>query len=227
MITFTFLSTCPIAQAAVLAIIDAMATPSLRERNKSDKLQRIQAAARALFAGRGFDATSTREIAAQANVGLATLFLYASGKRDLLFLACNDDLEALTACAFASIDADAPILDQLVEVFGHFFEFYGRDRQLSRDLLRELTFYTSGRQSARFQATRQATIDAVARLVGDARGRGQFASPARDDEIAQVIFYVFAAEVRRWLARDDVSADGGLAHFRRLLGVVVTGLRQG
>ena len=64
----------------------------LRERNKLDKLQRIKHAARTLFIEKGFDETTTREIARRAGVALGTLFLYATDKRDLLFLICTDEL---------------------------------------------------------------------------------------------------------------------------------------
>ena len=99
---------------------------TLWEQNKTDKLQRIQALARRLFGRKGFDATSTREIAAQARVGLATLFVYSTDKRDLLFLAGNDDLIALTNIAFAEVDHEVPSLEQFTEVFRHFFEFYAK-----------------------------------------------------------------------------------------------------
>jgi AcrR family transcriptional regulator len=201
-----------------------MAGTTLRERNKGDKLRRITAAARTLFARQGFDATSTRDIAAHAGVALATLFLYASDKRDLLFLACNDDLEALTHRAFGDVAAGAPIREQIVAAFAHFFSFYARDRRLSRDLLRELTFFTSGQHSARFQATRQMTIAAVETLIVGARERGMLRSAATDAEIARVIFYVFAAEVRHWLAQDDQTPQDGVERFGRLLDVIIAGL---
>ena len=45
-----------------------------RERNKRDKLRRIKAAAWELFLDKGYDATTTREIAVKAGVGLGTVF---------------------------------------------------------------------------------------------------------------------------------------------------------
>jgi AcrR family transcriptional regulator len=202
----------------------AMAGVTLREQNKTDKLNRIKLAARHLFGTKGFDATSTREIATLARVGLATLFLYAQDKRDLLFLSGNDDLAALTDEAFADVDYSRPLLEQLVEIFRHFFEFYARDRLFARDLLRELTFYTSGEQSARFQATRQFTISSVERVVQEARRRGSIHSTSPDSAIAEVIFYVFAADVRRWLGQEQASIVSGLEHLRTLLTVVLSGL---
>src|SRR5262245_14993822 len=71
-----------------------------RERNKEDKLRRIKVAARTLFVAKGYDEATMREIARLADVGLGTLFLYAADKRDLLFLAFDDEhdriVEAVT-----------------------------------------------------------------------------------------------------------------------------------
>ncbi len=203
-----------------------MTAPTLRERNKADKRLRIREAARHLFSTQGFDATSIREIAERARVGLATLFLYAADKRDLLFLAGNDDLESLSKVAFAKVDYAKPLLDQLIEIFSHFFKFYAKNRQFSRDLLRELTFFTSGQESARFQATRQATIRGIERVVSEARRRGTIRCESSDAAIAQVIFYVFAADVRRWLGQKNRSVASGLAHLRSLVTVVLTGLER-
>jgi AcrR family transcriptional regulator len=199
---------------------------TLRSINKADKQRRIQEAARQLFGTQGFDKTSTREIASVAGVGLATLFLYASDKRDLLFLAANDDLEALTATAFANVDYDSPLLSQLIRIFGVFFRFYNKNRLFSRDLLRELTFFTSGHQSVRFQATRKATVGSVTRVVAQARSRGRVNCSFSDENIAEAIFYIFAAGVRRWLGQEKSTIASGMDHLKTLLSIVLRGLRH-
>jgi AcrR family transcriptional regulator len=201
-----------------------LAALNLRETNKADKRKRIQEAARHLFSTQGFDATSTREIASLAGVGLSTLFLYADDKRDLLFLAANDDLEALTKTAFARVRPTSSLLIQLIGIFRCFFEFYDSNRVFSRDLLRELTFFTSGRQSARFQATRRATILAIEKVISEVRKRGVISSASSDACIAEAIFYLFAADVRRWLGQEPSSIADGLEHLGRLFTVVLVGL---
>lgn len=60
-----------------------------RERNKQEKLERIMAAAGALFADRGVDDVTTQEIADAADIGTGTLFLYAKTKGELLLLVQN------------------------------------------------------------------------------------------------------------------------------------------
>jgi AcrR family transcriptional regulator len=123
-------------------IIDAEI--SVRERNRRDKLQRITAAARALFVEKGFDETTTREIARRADVALGTLFLYATDKRDLLFLICTDELEALTDDAFAAVPEKDRLIDELIYIFEFYYGYFAEQPGLSKYILRELTFFVSG-----------------------------------------------------------------------------------
>lgn len=60
-----------------------------RERNKQAKLERITAAASELFAEHGVDEVTTQQIAAAADIGTGTLFLYAKTKGELLLLVQN------------------------------------------------------------------------------------------------------------------------------------------
>ncbi|SDH59849.1 DNA-binding transcriptional regulator, AcrR family [Leifsonia sp. 98AMF] len=65
------------------------AAPGRRERNKQEKLDRIIAAAGALFAERGVDEVTTQEVAAAADIGAGTLFFYARTKGELLLMVQN------------------------------------------------------------------------------------------------------------------------------------------
>src|SRR5215510_7252691 len=96
---------------------DAVSGLRPRERNKLDKLRRIKSAARELFLEQGYDNATTREIAGRADVGLGTLFSYASDKRDLLFLIYNDIQEELTGKAFATPPAERAFLRQVMTSF--------------------------------------------------------------------------------------------------------------
>ena len=69
----------------------AVRFPGCASRASLSKLRRIKDAARELFIAKGFDDTTTREIAQRASVGIGTLFIYADNKRDLLFLVANDE----------------------------------------------------------------------------------------------------------------------------------------
>ncbi|WP_181157633.1 TetR/AcrR family transcriptional regulator [Microbacterium sp. MYb62] len=59
----------------------------------SERRDRIRAAAERLFAEQGYENTTTKQIAEEAEVGEATLFRYVSNKRELLLLMLGDGLD--------------------------------------------------------------------------------------------------------------------------------------
>lgn len=201
-----------------------MSALSLRERNKQDKRHRIKVAAEQLFTEKGFDSATTRGIADQAQVALSTLFLYATDKRDLLFLACNDGLEKTTLDAIADVSSDAPLIDQFTVFFRHVYIHFGRNKRLSRDFLRELTFYKTGKNNARYLQIRERTISQIRKLVRNAKQSGEIAATLDDAVVAQMIFFLVAADLRRWLGDEDSTPENGVQYLRKMLEILFTGL---
>ena len=195
-----------------------------REKNKIDKLNRIKEAARELFLSNGFDDATTRAIAARAGVGIGTVFIYADNKRDLLFLVANDELEQTTDKAEASICDDASCLQNLLTVFRHHYEFFGRQPKLSRLMLREMTFYDSGRQADRFRATRERVIRLVGGIMQRALDRGIIQASEDAGFIGWVAFCIFQVELRRWLTTKRIDIDDGMAALQRALTLFMQGL---
>lgn len=195
-----------------------------REKNKIDKLHRIKEAARELFLSKGFDDATTRAIALRAGVGIGTVFIYADNKRDLLFLVANDELAETTDKAEASIRDDASCLQNLLTVFRHHYEFFGRQPELSRLMLREMTFYDSGRQADRFQATRERVIRLVASVMKRALERGAIRAGEDSAFVGWVAFCIFQVELRRWLTAKDLDLDEGMAALQRALTLFMQGL---
>jgi len=198
--------------------------PGRRERNKIDKLRRIKEAARDLFVSKGFDDTTIREIAALAEVGLGTVFVYAKNKRDLLFLIANDGLDEAAMRAQAAVREDAPMLKNLLALFRPLYGFFVQQPALSRLVLREMTFYASGVQAGAFQKTREALIELVGEVVRCALARNAISTDETPHFIGWTIFCIYQVELRRWIARDDPDIDEGLARLARALKLFMAGL---
>jgi AcrR family transcriptional regulator len=196
----------------------------LRERNKRDKLKRIKDAARMLFIAKGFDDTTTREIAVRAGVGLGTVFIYAENKRDLLFLIINDQLDEVTQAAQAAIDPTTSLIDNLLKVAELHYRFFGEQPALSRLVLREMIFYESGAQAGRFLNTRQHLIELFGRAVGFAKAQNGITTKESPSFVGWTIFSIFQVELRRWLSSDDLDLDAGLKALERALALFITGL---
>jgi AcrR family transcriptional regulator len=194
-----------------------------REKNKVEKLQRIREAARELFVKKGFDETTTREIAVRAGVGIGTVFTYAENKRDLLFLIANDDLDEVTRRAEASIDVEAACLENLLTVFRQHYKFFAKQPSLSRLLLREMTFYDSGRQAKRFQETRERNIQLIGNIVKQAVSQKTITLTEPAEFAGWVAFCIFQVELRRWLMNKDLSMTSGMARLERALKLSMSG----
>lgn len=210
----------------VFAFDIAAAEPPLnrREQNKKDKLRRIKAAARALFLKKGYDGATMREIARRADVGLGTLFSYAADKRDLLFLIYNDELQRITRAGFATVDRRATFLSSVVAAFSGYYAFFAREPEFMRHVLREIIFYSSGPEAPRIRRGRETIIAGLVRLIAEAKRRSLLSTSANNRAIAEVIFAVYQAEVRRWLMDAQPQPAAGLRNLRSALKIVCDGL---
>ncbi len=196
-----------------------------REQNKSDKLRRIKAAARELFLSQSYEEATMREIARRADVGLGTLFSYASDKRDLLFLIYNDELQLATSAGFEHVDPGKSILANVVEAFSDYYRFFAEEPTFMRHVLREITFYSTGREAPRIQQGREMIIAGLAAMIVRAKDTGDITSKAGNRPIAEIIFAIYQAEVRLWLANDNPDPRQGLKALRAALKILIEGLR--
>ena len=193
-----------------------------REVQKQLRFERIQHAARELFLKKGFAGTTMRQIARRARVGLGTIFRHVADKRDLLFLLFAADHKAVTQAAFAALP-DAALLDRLLHAFGHYYRYFAAQPDFARAVLQEITFYPR-RLADQTDAPGQQVRLHFCQLIETARARGEIRGGEDAAMIALLIFDIYQAECRRWLAdaRPDVAV--GLAALRCALAVVVRGL---
>jgi AcrR family transcriptional regulator len=196
----------------------------LRELHKLEKRQRIRAAARALFSRHGYETATLRQIAKRAHVALGTLFNYAQDKRDLIFLIFNEELSAVTNEALQSAHSEKGLLDQLIGVCRPHYRFFARNPVLSRILLRDMTFYSEGKQAAEFQGIRGRLLSGIEGLVRAAQHVGQIRSDEGAPLIARHFFLVFAGALRWWIASRKPDPVEGLADLKRLFELQLGGL---
>jgi AcrR family transcriptional regulator len=196
----------------------------LREQHKLEKRQRIRAAARVLFSKHGYETATLRQIAKRAHVGLGTLFNYAQDKRDLIFLIFNEELAAVTVEALRAAQAQDILLEKLIGISRLHYEFFGKTPVLSRILLRDMTFYSEGKQAAEFQQIRGRLLAGIEEVVKSAQQDRQIRSDEDPALIARHIFLVFAGALRVWIASRKLNPAEGLAYLRRLLELQMHGL---
>lgn len=150
-----------------------MASMGLRERKKLIRLQRIVAAARHLFIDKGFTTTTIQDIAAEADVGLGTLYLYAKSKEDLLVLVFKDDILKMIDESYAAISPGEPLMDQLMAFFDGHINYHLKDQALSRTVLKELSFSTTEQRRQDIDQIMNSTYAKLMKLIERARRDGR------------------------------------------------------
>ncbi len=197
----------------------------LRERHKLEKRQRIRAAVRDLFSKHGYETATLRQIAQRAHVGLGTLFNYAQDKRDLIFLIFNEELAAVADEAVGAARAQEGLLEQLLGLCRPHYTFFARNPALSRILLKDMTFYSEGKQAAEFLRIRARLLSVIEEVVQAAQQDGEVRPEEDVRRIANCAFFIFAGALRWWIAERKPDPRKGLAELRRLFELLIDGLR--
>ena len=190
-----------------------------REQNKADKLRRIKDAARELFSQKGYEATTTREIAERARVSVGTVFVYARDKGDLVCLMAVDRLQQEFAEAFDSTDAGQPLLEQLVAICAHLFHDSVRNLPLSRILIKEMVAY---RDKHRIDDWIESRLE---RLVGAAIERGELDGGVEAEFVARALNLTYLAEMRDWIMTAHPHPADAISDVRRLFAIQLHGLK--
>jgi AcrR family transcriptional regulator len=196
----------------------------LREQHKLEKRQRIRAAVRELFSKHGYETATLRQIAKRAHVGLGTLFNYAHDKRDLVFLVFNEELTKVTDEALRAAQTQKRLLGQLMGLCQPHYEFFAKNPTLSRILLRDMTFYSEGKQAAEFHGIRRRLLSGIEEVVRGAQQDRQIRSDEDPALIARHIFLIFAGALRWWIASRRPNPREGLADLKRLFELQISGL---
>ena len=197
----------------------------LREQRKQEKRQRIRSAVRVLFSKHGFETATLRQIAKRAHVALGTLFNYAQDKRGLVFLIFNEELAAVHDVALKASEAQNTLLEQLLALCRPHYEFFAKNPVLSRILLKNMTFYSEGKQAAEYLRNRSRLLTGIEKMVRAAQQTGEIGSNEDAALIARHFFLVFAGAVRWWISGHKPNPREGLAELRKFFTLQIGGLQ--
>ena len=170
-----------------------------RERQKRKTLEKIVRAARILFERKGFDATTTQEIAERADIGTGTLFNYAKTKEDLLLMVFREEMHVVVRDAFATLPGKDSLLDQLVHYFGSFIVYHQRDVGIAQALIRQLSSVNTPEQREKNQQFVRDLIGRIADMVREAQARGEVRADVPPLILAHNLFAIYYRLLENWL----------------------------
>ncbi|UQN08980.1 TetR/AcrR family transcriptional regulator [Deinococcus sp. QL22] len=179
---------------------------SRRERHKQDKLERIHAAALALFTQQGYEATTVRQIAAEADVATGTVFRYASDKADLLLMVFHDVIAQTIKLALHPGRLEGPLMQVLPQVFDPFFAFYETRQVLASDFLRLVLFHQSPWRTREIKQG-QAFVQQLAELLKQRQQGGEVSADVDPHIAAVAVFSLYQACLVNWLSGGATLID--------------------
>lgn len=140
-----------------------------------------------------------------------------------MFLIANDELDEVTRKCEAGVSDEASCLQNLLNVFRLHYRFFAKQPKVSRLLLREMTFYNSGRQAKRFQQTRERNIELVGLIVKRAMEKNTIGIDEDPEFVGWVAFCIFQVELRRWLMGKSPTLSAGMSRLEKSIRLCMTG----
>ena len=195
-----------------------------RERQRLRTRAKITRAARTLFGRKGFDATTTQEIAAKADIGTGTLFNYAKTKEDLLLLVFREEMDVVVERAFATIPSKGSLLDQLLHVFDAFVAYHQRDVEIAHALIRQLSSVNGPETRDDIVVFMRGLVGRISELIQDAQVRGELRARLPRGILAHNLFSIYYRLLQEWLG-EYITYEQYVARIRPALELQLTGLR--
>ena len=176
---------------------------SLRERQKERRSREILAAATSLIGEKGYDETSVEEIAARAEVGVATVYNYFGSKSELLHALLAAYIEGQLDRG-ATVVANPPrdMVDGMAALFGAYLD--GMARTASKKLMQEFLAMAVSKQFAYGRHTyrmKMAFMEQCRKLAQHYKADNQIRADVTVDEAANRIANpatTAMSELRSW-----------------------------
>ena len=198
-------------------------TGTRRQRQKAETRELILDAARALFEERGFDGTTMRVLAAEAEVGLGTIFAHFPDKGALLIAALLDDLAQTDQQILETFPVEAPIKEQIMHVAAAGLGYWCRRPALSATLLREMWFIQGEWAEKRREETVR-FIDFVVHLLDGARHRGELRSDVDLPHMAEALYSFYVGTVIRAAGDGRLNVDALLEDTEKFVDQLLAGV---
>jgi AcrR family transcriptional regulator len=202
----------------------AQASGGRRERQRLKTRAKITRAARTLFARKGFESTTTQEIAAKADIGTGTLFNYAKTKEDLLLLVFREEMDVVVERAFATVPAKGSLLDQLLHVFDAFVAYHQRDVEIAHALIRQLSSVNGTETRDDIIIFMRGLVGRISELIKDSQARGELRAHLPRGILAHNLFSIYYRLLQEWLG-EYITYEQYVVRIRPALELQLIGLR--
>ena len=177
-----------------------------RQASKNETRQLILRAARRLFAQKGMEESTIRDIAREAGVSPASVVVHFKSKTALLEEALNRDIETALSELVASMPEDLELLDRLMHLAKGFFRLYDQNRKLYRALIRYTIFEPAG-ETPNITNVSELYLRLLSSLVEAGQARGIIRPEVDPTVAAGAIFSLYLGALIMLFRRTDMTVE--------------------
>ena len=163
---------------------------SRREASKTETRRLILRAARRLFARKGMEESTIRDIARNAGVSPASVVVHFKSKTALLEQALSRDIETALPDLLAEMPEDGDVLGRLMHLAKGFFKLYDRNRSLYRALIRH-TIFEPATETPHMTTLSERYVQALTGVIEEGKCRGVIGPDVDARVAAAAIFSLY------------------------------------
>ncbi len=177
-----------------------------RQASKNQTRHLILKAARRLFAQKGMEESTIRDIAREAGVSPASVMVHFKSKTSLLEEALNRDIAGALGELTASMPPDLELSGRLMHLATGFFRLYDQNRDLFRALIRHTIFEPAG-ETPNITNISDQYLAFLAGLVEEDQARGLIRPDVDAAVAAGAIFSLYLGALTLLFRRPDLAVD--------------------
>ncbi len=177
-----------------------------REESKRETRRLILRAARKLFAQKGMEECTFRDIARKAGVSPASVVVHFKSKTGLLEEALNSDIENVLSELMASMPKDVDLLDRLMHLAKGFFRLYDRNRNLYRALIQSTIFEPESETPTMSKRSEQ-YIKFLSHLIEEEKARGTIGTEVDTTVAAASIFFLYLGALTMLFRMPEMTVE--------------------
>lgn len=194
-----------------------------REASKKETRQLILKAARRLFAQKGMEECTIRDIARKAGVSPASVVVHFQSKTALLEEALNLDIEKAMSELITSMPPELALLDRLLHLATGFFRLYDTNRNLYRALIRH-TIFEPVSETPHTTNLADRYIQFLAGLIEAEKARGLIRPEVDTQMAAGAIFSLYLGALILLFREPAMSVDMVAAVLAAMTGSYLQGI---
>ena len=177
-----------------------------REASKKETRRLILKAARTLFARKGMEESTMRDIAAKAGVSPASVVVHFKSKTALLEEALCGDIETAFSEIIASMPEDLNFRDRLMHLSKGFLTLYDKNRDLYRALIRSTVFESAGETPIMSNLTEQ-YIQFLSHIIEEHKTLGVVLPEMDCRTAAASIFFLYMGALIMLLRTPEMTVE--------------------